>query len=180
MFSETSNRLQANGLKVLNLLPEIFKSLPGQKIGSLLILSNLLHSPTDESHPLLDTPLQSRAPQSAILGYSDKPATLGSGLGFRAIKREALLAHLVSCAQEMGIAINWSHKLIGIEDVREGGTEEVEMKFENGKSERASFVVGCDGLRSGVRTALFGPEEPKFTGIIQVRTLLPSPCFHLS
>ena len=101
-------------------------------------------------------------------------------MGFRAIKREALLDHLVSCAQEMGIVINWDYRLIGIEEVREGGTEEVEMKFENGKSERASFVVGCDGLRSGVRTALFGPEEPKFTGIIQVRTLLSPPCFHLS
>lgn len=135
----------------------------------MLILSNSSHSPTEESLPSLDAPSQSQVPHSAILGYTDKLGTLGDGLGFRAVRREALLDHLVRCAQEMGIVINWGYKLTGVEEVREGETEEVEMNFENGKSERASFVIACDGLRSGVRTALFGMEEPKFTGIIQVQ-----------
>lgn len=54
------------------------------------------------------------------------------------------------------------------EEEYEGEEEEVEMHFTNGHTARASFVVGCDGLHSSVRAALFGAEAPKFTGIVQV------------
>jgi salicylate hydroxylase len=50
----------------------------------------------------------------------------------------------------------------------------VELRFERGHAEVADVVVGADGLRSAVRTALFGPESPRFTGYIAWRGLVPT------
>jgi salicylate hydroxylase len=35
-------------------------------------------------------------------------------------------------------------------------------------------VVGADGIHSGVRQALFGPEQPRFTGHVAYRGLVPA------
>ena len=43
----------------------------------------------------------------------------------------------------------------------EGG---VTVLFVDGSEERADLLVGADGLRSRIRTALFGPEEPRYAG----------------
>ena len=50
----------------------------------------------------------------------------------------------------------------------------VHLQFEDG--ERASFdvVVGADGIHSRVRTALFGEEYPRFTGVVSFRSVVPT------
>ncbi len=45
---------------------------------------------------------------------------------------------------------------------QEGNT--VTATFTNGKSYQGDLLIGCDGIRSAVRTALFGAETPRFTG----------------
>lgn len=41
--------------------------------------------------------------------------------------------------------------------------------------ERAPFdcLIGADGIHSAVRTALFGPESPEFTGVVSYRATFP-------
>ncbi|MCU0757684.1 MAG: FAD-dependent monooxygenase [Steroidobacteraceae bacterium] len=49
----------------------------------------------------------------------------------------------------------------------------VHLRFANGAAVTADVAIGADGLRSRVRTALFGAERPKFTGYIAYRGLVP-------
>jgi salicylate hydroxylase len=43
-------------------------------------------------------------------------------------------------------------------------------RFTDGREVEADVVVGADGIRSAVRTSLFGPDAPHFTGKIVYRT----------
>lgn len=50
----------------------------------------------------------------------------------------------------------------------------VDVRFENGESFRADLLIGADGIHSSVRQALFGPEQPRFTGFVAYRGLVPT------
>ena len=52
--------------------------------------------------------------------------------------------------------------------------ERVTARFENGESVEADLLVGADGIHSRVRTLLFGPEKPRFTGCVAWRGLVPA------
>jgi len=45
--------------------------------------------------------------------------------------------------------------------------------FANGRTARGDLLVGCDGIRSTVRARLFGTEDPRFTGYVAWRGLVP-------
>jgi len=47
--------------------------------------------------------------------------------------------------------------------------------FENGQTITGSLVIGCDGLHSRMRTALFGDEIADYTGLTQVSFLSKFP-----
>jgi salicylate hydroxylase len=53
----------------------------------------------------------------------------------------------------------------------EGGHAEV--KFEDGETARAAYVIGADGIHSKVRAGLFGADTPQFTGAVAWRGLVP-------
>lgn len=46
--------------------------------------------------------------------------------------------------------------------------------FADGSAVEADLVVGADGIHSVVRTSLFGPDAPRFTGCICWRGLVPT------
>lgn len=50
----------------------------------------------------------------------------------------------------------------------------VEIEFENGERVLADAVVGADGIHSTARRALFGAENPRFTGCACYRGLIPA------
>jgi salicylate hydroxylase len=50
----------------------------------------------------------------------------------------------------------------------------VELRFADGSRARADVLVGADGIHSTVRHGLFGPEQPRFTGCIAYRGLVPA------
>ena len=62
------------------------------------------------------------------------------------------------------------HRLVGIEDKG----ERVIARFENGARAEADVVVGADGIHSRVRHLTFGPEQPRFTGCVAWRGLVPA------
>ncbi|MBL8643583.1 MAG: FAD-dependent monooxygenase [Rhodospirillaceae bacterium] len=65
-------------------------------------------------------------------------------------------------------AIHLSHTFQSFS--QDGGT--VTATFTNGKSYTGDVLIGCDGVRSAVRTALFGAESPRFTGQAAFRGLV--------
>lgn len=46
-------------------------------------------------------------------------------------------------------------------------------RFTDGTEVEADVVVGADGIHSAVRTSLFGPDAPQFTGRICYRSVIP-------
>lgn len=50
---------------------------------------------------------------------------------------------------------------------------EVEVTFADGGILRGAALIGCDGLRSAVRGQMFGAEQPRNTGRVAYRFLIP-------
>jgi len=53
------------------------------------------------------------------------------------------------------------------------GVDDVEIRFTNGARARADVAIGADGIRSAMRAQLFGAGQPRFTGYIAWRGLVP-------
>ena len=47
-------------------------------------------------------------------------------------------------------------------------------RFADGTEVEADVIIGADGIHSAVRTALFGPDAPRFTGKICYRSVIPT------
>ncbi len=71
-------------------------------------------------------------------------------------------------AQDSG-AIRLDHVLLDFSEDRDGVT----AVFTNGRRVRGSALIGCDGIRSAVRARLWGAEDPRFTGWVVYRFLVP-------
>ncbi|MDR3382960.1 FAD-dependent monooxygenase [Cupriavidus basilensis] len=48
------------------------------------------------------------------------------------------------------------------------------LHFADGTQEDVDVLIGADGIHSAVRTALFGPEHPVFTGVVAYRAVVPA------
>lgn len=48
------------------------------------------------------------------------------------------------------------------------------LQFEDGSERTFDVVVGADGIHSRVRSALFGEEKPRFTGVVSFRSVVPT------
>jgi len=66
-------------------------------------------------------------------------------------------------------AIRLGHTFVGLSQDAGG----VEVAFANGAKVRAQVVIGCDGIKSEVRAALWGKTPPRFTGNVAWRGLVP-------
>lgn len=148
---DSAKRLQPNGLKVLSLLSDIVPNLPGHKFNKRIFYSQT-------SNEVL-----------AEIDVSHLDERYGPGLAMIGVQRSAFHRLLCDTAEKHGIPIKWGHYLVDLEEVE---NDEVEVRFANGVKERASFVIGCDGLHSNTRVALFGPESPSFTGLVQVSSFV--------
>ncbi len=56
----------------------------------------------------------------------------------------------------------------------DGSGEMAVARFEDGTAAEADVIIGADGIHSAVRTALFGPDAPRFTGKICYRSVIPT------
>ena len=57
----------------------------------------------------------------------------------------------------------------GVEQGADGAT----LLLEDGTRAEADVVIGADGIHSVIRTALFGPDAPKFSGLVSWRAVVP-------
>ncbi|MAO51024.1 MAG: salicylate hydroxylase [Pusillimonas sp.] len=65
--------------------------------------------------------------------------------------------------------VKLGRKVARIEDK----TDAVTVHFEDGGQETVDVLIGADGIHSTVRTAMFGPEQPDFTGVVAYRAVVP-------
>jgi salicylate hydroxylase len=66
--------------------------------------------------------------------------------------------------------LHLGHRFTGLLD----HGDRVEAHFENGACISADALIGADGIHSVVRHSLFGPEQPRFTGCVAYRGLVPA------
>jgi salicylate hydroxylase len=83
------------------------------------------------------------------------------------LHRADLLESLVRRVPPERVRLN--SRLVGLEETADGVT----ARFEDGHSERGDVLIGADGLRSTVRSLLFGEQEARFTGVAAWRALIP-------
>ncbi len=50
----------------------------------------------------------------------------------------------------------------------------VQLVFDDGQQAVHDVVLGADGIHSKVRSALFGEEQPRFTGVVSFRAVVPT------
>jgi salicylate hydroxylase len=66
-------------------------------------------------------------------------------------------------------AIHLDSRFTGLEESH----DTISATFANGRKVEGTVLIGADGIRSNVRDALWEQEEPKFTGYIAWRGLVP-------
>jgi salicylate hydroxylase len=84
------------------------------------------------------------------------------------IHRADLLSALAAAVP--GERVHLGHRLAGLTD----HGDRVEARFANGNAAEFDVLVGADGIHSAVRSILFGPEHPRFTGCVAYRGLVPA------
>lgn len=99
----------------------------------------------------------SRAQQTAHLGI--EPATV-----HRADLLDVLAAALPAGTVSLG------RRCVAVES----GESAAAARFADGSAAEADIVIGADGIHSMVRTTLFGPDAPRFTGKICYRSVIPA------
>jgi 2-polyprenyl-6-methoxyphenol hydroxylase-like FAD-dependent oxidoreductase len=88
------------------------------------------------------------------------------GAPYYTFHRADLLAALASGLDRR--LIHLDHRLVGLEERGEG----VVLAFASGAKVEAEFVIGADGVRSVIRHALYGQDNPTYTGQMVWRALL--------
>lgn len=54
------------------------------------------------------------------------------------------------------------------------GPGTIAAETEDGETFAADVLIGCDGIHSAVRSSLFGPDKPRFTGCVAWRATIPT------
>ena len=104
----------------------------------------------------------------ATLNYRDQGlAAARFGIGVHSFHRADLLHALASGVDPR--TIHLGHRLTGLDERPDG----VSLNFANGAARDADIVIGADGVHSLIRRALYGDDNPTYTGQMVWRALLP-------
>ncbi|HKP55407.1 MAG TPA: FAD-binding domain [Polyangiales bacterium] len=95
-----------------------------------------------------------RASGRKLCGFATDVFRSATGGRFTTLQRGDLSAILYRSVQR-DVDVRWGDGLRTLEQTGEG----VHVEFAHGGSETYDCVVGADGLHSGVRSSVFGPEE---------------------
>ncbi|MFP1632019.1 FAD-dependent monooxygenase [Zhengella sp. ZM62] len=83
------------------------------------------------------------------------------------IHRADLLSALEEKIDPARFRMGW--KATAVEETADA----VSVTFANGETVSFDVVIGADGIHSAVRGAVFGPENPQFTGLVSWRATFP-------
>ncbi len=102
-----------------------------------------------------------------FLEFNDRhKAAVKYGAPYYIFHRADLLDALASGLDHS--AIHLGHRLTGLEE----RSDRVVLAFDNGAQVDAEYVIGADGIRSVIRQALYGADNPTYTGQMVWRALL--------
>ena len=102
-----------------------------------------------------------------FLEFNDRRKTAARlGAPYYTFHRADLLDALASGPDRR--LVHLDHRLVGIEEQ----SDSVGLTFANGAKAEAEFVIGADGVRSAIRQALYGQDNPTYTGQMVWRALL--------
>jgi salicylate hydroxylase len=91
------------------------------------------------------------------------------GAPYYSFHRADLLDALASGVDRLSIHLG--HRLVGIDERDDGIT----LSFANGAQVETEYLIAADGVRSAVREALYGADNPTYTGQVSWRALLNGP-----
>jgi salicylate hydroxylase len=102
-----------------------------------------------------------------FLEFNDRvKAAARYGAPYYSFHRADLLDALASGLDHS--AIHLGHRLTGLEE----RSDRIILIFANGARVEAEFVIAADGVRSAIRQALYGDDNPTYTGQMVWRALL--------
>ncbi|WP_163849466.1 FAD-dependent monooxygenase [Pseudooceanicola aestuarii] len=108
-----------------------------------------------------------RGPESLCLNLSDLPA----GQGYHFVHRADLIALLAAGAREAGVRIRLLQQ---VDRIAPGTAEDRPViHLRTGAQMRPDLVIGADGLHSRLRAALVEAAQPRFTGQVAWRAVVP-------
>ncbi len=94
-----------------------------------------------------------------VLTRMDVGAIAGAcGFGSYVVHRADLHAAIAKLVDPSIVSVG--ARCVGLEQDAEGVT----LRLADGREERASLVIGADGLRSAVRSAILGEQRPRYSG----------------
>jgi 2-polyprenyl-6-methoxyphenol hydroxylase-like FAD-dependent oxidoreductase len=100
-------------------------------------------------------------------------AAMEAKLGVRPFIAMIHRAELVAALADFlppGVA-RYGFECVGVEQTSTRAT----VRFANGHTDEADAVIGADGVRSTIRTILFGAQEPRYAGYTCWRGISPRP-----
>jgi salicylate hydroxylase len=102
-----------------------------------------------------------------FLEFNDRIKTAARyGAPYYTFHRADLLDAIASTLDHS--AIHLGHRLTAVEE----RNDRVVLTFDNGVEVEAEYVIAADGVRSVIRRALYGADNPTYTGQMVWRTLL--------
>lgn len=108
---------------------------------------------------------------SSVFSIPISDADSKYGAPYLHIHRADLLAVLLEAVKHLGNCYLYTnHKLVSIDEC----DSKVTLHFENGDSSDGDIVVGADGIHSKVREDILGLDNPRFTGNVAWRAVIPS------
>ena len=90
------------------------------------------------------------------------------------IHRADLLAALADMFPAEQVALGKRAEKITPGQAGDNSDSGVTIDFTDGTTARVGALIGADGIHSCVRTAMFGAESPRFTGIVAYRAVVPA------
>ncbi|KAJ5939098.1 hypothetical protein N7466_002232 [Penicillium verhagenii] len=102
-----------------------------------------------------------------------------TGFGYMRIKRMDIVSILLEAVERAGISIHFGKKLVKTENFEEataaGKRGGVRVTFEDGSTDQADILLGCDGIHSFVRRSYVDPDhEPEYSGTSGLGAVVPS------
>lgn len=105
--------------------------------------------------------------QQSIIGSTAR----ATGYDYIRIKRADLLDVLLEAARKADIPIHYGKRLIKITE----SADKVTALFDDGTSDTADLLFGCDGIHSAVRKLYVDPaQEPRYTGFAGIGGIIPA------
>ena len=132
-------------------------------LGSLNLADDVLR---DGSLIKTQTLMNHRGKQLAVIDTASVWADCGPCVGIRRADLQSMLVNALGAAE-----VRFSTTVTSLEQREDSAV----VQFDDGQERTYDLVVGADGVRSSIRTLVFGSVQPRFCGQVGWRFLVQCP-----